>query len=78
MSSRTCSNEKLVDTVEDMLVDLTHSNLHVVERFLVRDIVDYADVVCALVSAEHEHSILELKRVVQHCRNPVEFIGDAC
>ena len=40
MSGRTFSNEKLVDPVGDMLVDLTHSNLHVVERFLVRDIVD--------------------------------------
>ena len=40
MSDRTCSNEKLVDTVGDMRVDLTHSNHHVVARFLVRGIVD--------------------------------------
>ena len=33
-------NGKLVDTVGDMLVDLTQSDLHVVERFLARDIVD--------------------------------------
>ena len=40
-------NEDLVDTVGNMLVDLT---LHVVERLLVRDIVHYGDVVCAPVS----------------------------
>ena len=49
MSGRTCSNEKLVDTVRDMLVDLTHSNHRVLERSLVRDIVDCHDVVCVLV-----------------------------
>ena len=36
-------------TVGDMLVGLTHSNHHVVERFLVRDIVNCDDVVCVLV-----------------------------
>ena len=49
MSGRACSNEKLVDSVGDMLVDLTRSNLHVVERFLVRNIVDCDGVVCVLV-----------------------------
>ena len=42
-------NEKRVDTVGDMLLDVTHQNLHVVERFLVRDI-----------SVEHVHRDLEL------------------
>ena len=48
-AGRACSNEKLVDTIRDMLVDLTFSNHHVVERFLVRDIVDCDDVMCVLV-----------------------------
>ena len=50
-------NEDLVDTVGNMLVDLTHPSLHVVERFLVRDIADSIDVVCA-VSVEHTVSFL--------------------
>ena len=40
-------NEKLVDTVGDTLVDLAHPILHVVERFLVRNIVDSGGVVCS-------------------------------
>ena len=40
-------NEKLVDTVGGMLVDLTHPNHHVAERLPVRDIVDCDDAVCA-------------------------------
>ena len=39
-------NEKLVDTVGGMLVDVTHPNLHFVGRFLVRRIIDYDDVLC--------------------------------
>ena len=40
-----CStNGELVDTVGDMLVDLVHPNLHVVERLLVRHIVDNDDI----------------------------------
>ena len=39
-------NDKLVDTVGDMVVDLARPILHVVERFLVRNITDSGDVVC--------------------------------
>ena len=62
-------NEEVVDTVGNMLVDLTHPSLHIVERFLVRDIVDHGDVVCA-VSVVHVRRDLELTAVVQHacCR----------
>ena len=42
-------NEELVDTVRDMLVDLSRPILHVVERLLVRDIIDCDDVVCVPV-----------------------------
>ena len=55
-----------------MLVDLA---LHVVERFLVRGAVDY-DVVSAPASAEHVLPDLELKRVVQRCRNLVDVVAD--
>ena len=68
-------NGKLVDTVGDMLVDLTQSEFHVVERFFARDIVDYGDVACTLVSVEHVRWDLELTTVVQHCRNLVDFVG---
>ena len=68
-------NEELVDTVEDMLVDLAHPILRVVGRFLVRDIIDCDDVVCFLGSAEHVPRDLELKRVVQHCRNLVGLVA---
>ena len=36
-------NEELVDTVRDMLVDLVHPILHVVERLLARRVVDDDD-----------------------------------
>ena len=68
-------NEKLVDTVGDMLVDLTHPNHHVAGRLPARDIVDYDDVSCASVSVEHARRDLELTTVVQHCRNLVDFVG---
>ena len=38
------SMRSLVDTVGDMPFDLAHPSLHVVGRLLVRDIVDYGDV----------------------------------
>ena len=41
--------EKLIGTVGVMLVDFTHPHLHIYERFLVCDIIDYDDVVCALL-----------------------------
>ena len=37
-----------------MPVDVTHPKLHVVERFLVRDITDDDDVVCVLVVVSHD------------------------
>ena len=42
-----------------MLVDLVHPTLHVAERLLVRDIVEFGDdVVCVLASVEHVPRIL--------------------
>ena len=64
-------NGKLVDTVGDMLVDLTQSDLRINKRFLARDIVDFCDVLCASVSVEHVRRDLELTAVVQHCPNLV-------
>ena len=55
-------HEKLVDSVGKMLVDLTHLFLHVVERFLVRDIVDSGDVLCSPVSVERVPRDLELSQ----------------
>ena len=46
-----------------VLVDLVRPMLHVVERFLVRDITFRADVVCVFASVEHVPQDLELKRV---------------
>ena len=46
-------NGKLVDTVGDMLVDLTQSDLRIDKRCLARDIVDFCDVLCASVSVEN-------------------------
>ena len=66
-------NGKLVDTVGDMLVDLTQSDLDFVERFLARDIVDFCDVLWASVSVEHVRLDLELTAVVQHCPNLVDL-----
>ena len=68
-------NEKLVDTGGDMLVSLTHPNPHVVERLLVRDIVDYGDVVCTPVSVEQVRRDVGLTTAVQHCHNIVVFVG---
>ena len=67
-------NEKLVDTVGDMLVDLTQSDLRIDKRFLARDIVDFCDVLCAFVSVEHVRPDLEMTAVVQHCRNLVALL----
>ena len=58
-------DEKLVDFVGDMLVDLTHPSLHVAERLLVRDILDCGDVVCS-VSVDHVRQELELTNAVSH------------
>ena len=44
-------NGGLVDAVGDLLVDLVRPNLHIVERFLVRDITDCGDVLCFRLSA---------------------------
>ena len=68
-------NDKLVETVGDLLVDLSHPSLYVVERLLVRDIVDYGDVVCDF-PVEHVRRDLELTTVVQHCLNVVDFVGE--
>ena len=62
MSGRTCSGEELVDTVGDMLVDLTHTNHHV-ERFLIRDIVGCDDAVCVPVVAFRGRPEMLLSRV---------------
>ena len=67
-------NGKLVDTVGDMLVDLTQSDLRIDIRFLARDIVDVCDVLCASVSVEHVRRDLELTAVVQHDRNLVALL----
>ena len=67
-------NGKLVDTVGDMLVDLTQSDLYFVERFLARDIVDYGDLLCASASIEPVRKDLELMNVVHHCRNLVALL----
>ena len=58
-------DEKLVDFVGDMLVDLTHPSLRVAERLLVRDILDCGDVVCS-VSVDHVRRELELTNAVSH------------
>ena len=42
-------DERLVDTVRNMLVDLANPILHGVERFLVRDIIDQDVVLCVPV-----------------------------
>ena len=42
---------------------------------LVRDFVDWGDVVCAPVSVEHVRRDLELATAVQHCRDLVDFVG---
>ena len=69
-------DDKLVDTVRDMLVDVAHPTLHVVGRFFVCRIKDYADDVAGVsVLVEHVHLDLELKRVVQHCRNLVGLVA---
>ena len=52
--------------------------LHAVERFSVRDVIDYGDVVCVLTPVEHVLRDLELKRVVRHCRNLVGFVAADC
>ena len=72
MSGRTCSNEKLVNTVGDMLVDLTHSN-----HFLVRDIADCDDVVCTPVVVSRGRPETLLSRSSLHTGILlVDFIGD--
>ena len=67
-------NGKLVGAVGDMLVDLTQSNPHTVERFLAPDIADFGGVLWASVSVEHVRRDLELTAVAQHHRNLVAFL----
>ena len=64
----------LVDVVGDMLVDLTQLDLHFVERFLARDILDFCDVLRDSVSVENVHQDLVLMTAVQHCRDLVAFL----
>ena len=59
-----------------VLDDLNCLNTHVVERFLVLDIVDSGDVVCTSVSIAHVRRDLELKAVVQHSLNLVDLVGE--
>ena len=61
-----------VDTVGDMLVDLTQSDFS-----CACDIVDFCDVLCASVPVEHVLRDLELMTVVQHYRNLAAFLASS-
>ena len=65
----------LLSPSETIHVDLAHPILHVVEGFLVLDIMDCDDVECVLAPVEHVPRDLELKRAFQHCRDLFDLVA---